>query len=85
MVKLLRYRFKSKAVDDCRPLIDMANIQMPWWCTGAAGDGSYVTIVCYLPESEDLFKYWDDAFDIESEYRDTILYTNRFAKPEWIK
>lgn len=51
---LIWYRFKTKAVDDCRPLIDMKSIQMPWWCTGYAMDDSYAIIVCYLPKGEDL-------------------------------
>lgn len=85
MEKLIRYRFKTKSVDDYRPLIDMKDIQMPWWCTSFAADESYATIVCYLPEGEDLYKYWDDAYDIELEERTEITYTDRFRKPEYIK
>lgn len=84
-MNLIRYRFKTKAVDDCRPLLDMKHIQMPWWCTGHAMDESYAIIICYLPKNEDLFKYWDDAYDIESEERNEITYTDRFAKPKWIE
>ena len=80
---MLRYRFKTKAVEDYRPLVDMATIKMPWWCTGFAGDDSYATIVCYLPEDEDLFKYWDDAYDIDRDIVDTITYSDRFPKPQW--
>lgn len=79
------YRFKTKAVDDYRPLKDMAEIQTPWWCTGTAMDDSYAIIVCYLPDDEDLYDYWDDAYDIDTEYRPEIVYTDRFIKPEWIK
>ena len=82
---MYKYRFKTKAVDDYRPLVDMKDIQMPYWCTGSATDGTYVTIVCYLPKSEDLFKYWDDAYDIDKTSADTITYTDRFPKPNWIK
>ncbi len=82
---LRRYRFKTKSVEDFRPLIDMAEIQMPWWCTGSAMDDSYMIIVCYLPADEDLKKYWDDAFDVEYDECDEIIYTSRFTKPEWIK
>ena len=85
MENLMWYRFKTKAVDDYRPLIDMAEIQMPWWCTGGAMDDSYVTIVCFLPKGEDLLKYWDDAYDIDSDERTGITYTDRFQKPDWIK
>ena len=31
---LKRYRFKTWSVDDPRPLIDLAPIKMPWWCSG---------------------------------------------------
>ena len=84
-MNLVRYRFKTKAVEDYRPLIDMKDIQMPWWCTGFAADNSYAVIVCYLPNGEDLFKYWDDAYDIDFETtRTEIAYTDRFQKPEWL-
>ena len=81
---LVWYRFKTKSVDDVRPLIDMKDIQMPYWCTGYASDDSYATIVCFLPKGEDLYKYWDDAYDIDSDERDGITYTDRFPKPDWI-
>lgn len=84
-MKLIRYRFKTKSVDDYRPLIDMKEIQMPWWCSGEAGDGSYAIIICYLPEDEELEKYWDDAYDIEYTSCEEITYTDRFPKPKWIK
>lgn len=84
-MKLYRYRFKTKSVNDWRPLIDLKNIQMPYWCTGCEMSDLYVTIVCYLPESEDLFKYWDDAYDIDKSEVDEITYTDRFPKPTWIK
>lgn len=83
-MKLYRYRFKTKAVDDWRPLIDMKDIQMPYWCTGSAMDGKYVIIICYLPEQENIFKYWDDAYDIDKTEVNEITYTGRFPKPEWI-
>lgn len=80
-----RYRFKTKSVKDFRPMIDMAPIGMPWWCTGTATNGSYCIIVCYLPNNEDLHKYWDDAYQIEVEDADRIIYTDRFPKPEWLR
>lgn len=85
MKNLIWYRFKTKSVDDYRPLIDMKDIQMPWWCTGIADDDSYAIIVCFLPKGEDLYKYWDDAYDIDSDERTGITYTDRFPKPKWIK
>lgn len=81
---LIRYRFKTKAVNDCRPLVDMKPIKMPWWCSGYAADDSYAIIVCYLPKGEDLFKYWDDAYSIDKKEVSEITYTDRFAKPKWL-
>lgn len=83
--RLAWYRFKTSSVDDYRPRADMKEIGMPWWCTGWAADGSYVIIVCYLPEDEVLSKYWDDAYDIDMEYRDEIKYSDRFPKPKWLE
>lgn len=83
--KLRRYRFKTKSVEDYRPLIDMKDIQMPWWCTGSDMDDTYVTIVCYLPEDEDLYKYWDDAYNVDYTECDEIVYNSRFRKPDYIK
>lgn len=83
MSKYIWYRFKTKAIDDCRPLKDMADIQCPWWCTGEGMD--YAIIVCYLPSNLDLKDYWDDAYDIDKEEKDEIIYSDRFGKPDWIK
>ena len=82
MSNLIKYYFKTKAVDDFRPLVDMADINMPWWCTGRGEE--FVTIICYLPNDEDLFKYWDDAYDVDIDEVDEIVYSSRFPKPSWI-
>lgn len=82
---VIKYRFKTKVVDDYRPLIDMKDIQMPWWCSGEAADSSCTIIICYLPEDEELEKYWDDAYDIKRLTCDQIKYSDRFPKPDWIK
>lgn len=78
-----RYRFKTESVDDPRPLI--FNPKYPWWCTGEAGDGSYATIVAYLPANEDLLRYWDDASDVELTTEKSIEFSGRFPKPEYFK
>ena len=81
MAKYKRYRFKSDSID-LRPVIDLAEIQMPWWCSGYdADDNAY--IICYLPYDADLLKYWPEAFDVEYEEANEIVYTDRFPKPEW--
>lgn len=81
---LLKYRFKTKSIDDYRPLIDMSEIHMPWWCTGFSIEDNAAIIVCYLPKGENLFKYWDDAFDIDTEIKTKIEYSERFPKPNWL-
>ena len=76
-----RIRFKTRA-SDIRPLKDMIKeLNMPWWCTGESAYGDYSIIVCYLPDDESLFDYWDDAYDIESEDVNEIKFTDRFPKP----
>lgn len=48
MNELMRYRFKTRAVDDYRPLVDMKDIGMPWWCTGEAFDMIPVDRIKYI-------------------------------------
>lgn len=83
MSKYKKYRFKTKALEDYRPLKNMKEIQCPWWCSGEGID--YAIIICYLPIEIDLKEYWDDAYDIDMEEVEKITYTDRFKKPDWIK
>jgi hypothetical protein len=78
-----RYRFKTYAVEDNRPLI--FNPQYPWWCSGYGEDSAseFCVIVAYLPTCEDLLKYWNDAFDVEFTKEDDITFTTRFPKPSY--
>jgi hypothetical protein len=77
--KWRRYRFSTKSVNDYRPII--FNPKYPWWCSGE--NKSSVTIIAYLPETEDLMKYWDDAEDTEFTEHDEIEFTDRFPKPDY--
>ncbi len=87
--KWKRYRFFTNSIDDYRPLI--FNAKYPYWCTGIRcgtdtktwEDVEQACIVAYLPEEEDLKKYWDDAEDIEFEVVDKIIFTSRFPKPDY--
>lgn len=81
-MKYSKLRFKTKSIEDYRPLKDMKEIQCPWWCSGEGTD--YAIIICYLPKEECLYDYWDDAYDIDQEFTDEIVYTDRFPKPDWI-
>lgn len=78
-----RHRFKTYSVEDNRPLV--FNPKFPWWCSGSSEDdkGDYDVIIAYLPIGEDLLKYWDDAFDIDSDEREEITFTDRFPKPDY--
>ena len=76
-----KYRFTTKNVEDYRPLI--FNPKYPWWCSGISGDNTYAIIICYLPKEEDLFKYWDDAKNIEITEDVEIEFNSRFPKPNW--
>ena len=53
--RLIWYRFKTKAVKDYRPLVDMKHIGMPWWCTGIAGDNSYAIVAMDAPYDPEWF------------------------------
>lgn len=74
-----RYRFKTNSIDDYRPLI--FNPEYPWWCSGQ--NGTSATIIAYLPPTENLKKYWDDAYDTDFTEHDTIEFTSRFPKPAY--
>ena len=88
MAEYIRYRFKTKSVDDPRPLKDLKTIGMPYWISGYTCDSDFnasaAIIVCYLPKDVDLKEYWDDAFEIETQERSEITYTGRFPKPGWL-
>ena len=86
-----RYRFKTKSVDDPRPLKSLKPLGVPYWITGYEQDGNFNTsaavIVCYLPSDIDiaLSEFWDDAYDVVETPCEEITYTSRFPKPEWLK
>ena len=76
-----RYRFKTKHTGDYRPLI--FNPKYPWWCTGSGED--YAIIVAYLPPTEKLEDYWEDADFVEYDPMDRIIFNERFPKPEYFE
>lgn len=84
-MKWRRYRFYTNSVEDYRPLI--FNPKYPYWCTGYGVGNDFkcssAIIVAYLPKGEDLYKYWDDAYNVDEEERDEITFTDRFPKPDY--
>jgi hypothetical protein len=81
----IRHRFKTYAIDDYRPII--FNPKYPWWCSGYGEDpkGERAIIIAYLPDGENLYDYWDDAFDTESAEEEQITFSSRFPKPEYFE
>lgn len=77
--KWVRYRFKTKEVNDPRPLI--FNPRYPWWLSGQSDVGC--VIIMWLPQGEKLKHYYDDAYDIEESVYDKIEFTSRFSKPDY--
>jgi hypothetical protein len=80
-----RYRFKTNAVEDYRPLV--SDPRFPWWCSGHGMNGDFEifdsTIIAWLPFDEPVEKYWDDAHDIEFTEHEVIQFYDRLAKPTW--
>ena len=78
----IRYRFSTR-YDDYRPAI--FNPAYPWWCTGGGEDnkGEFSIIIAYLPKAEDLMNYWDDAYDINKVEKESIVFSERFPKPDY--
>lgn len=78
-MKWKRYRFKTYSIEDYRPII--FNEKYPWWCSGYGDDNA--VIIAWLPSEEDLYKYWDDAFDVDFTDEDEIVFSDRFPKPDY--
>ena len=78
-MKWIRYRLYTKALDDYRPLL--FNAGYPWWCSGTSSE--HAVIIAWLPEGEDIYKYWDDATDITTDECDEISFSGRFPEPSW--
>jgi hypothetical protein len=79
-----RFRFQTHSADDPRPLV--FNAGFPWWCSGYDSSDNSAIIIAYLPKSESLFTYWDDAFDVAAEMApDGPKFSDRFPRPDWYR
>jgi hypothetical protein len=94
-----RYRFYTKSVQDERPLIfdarypwwcsgysignDIITINQASKQNPFKRSNDYVVIIAYLPSEEDLFKYWDDAYNIDFTEETEIQFSDRFPKPDY--
>ena len=66
---------------DFRPI--KGPIKYPYWCTGQKSD-SFV-IVAYADSIEQIEELWPEAYNIEANEVQEIVFTTRFQKPEWYK
>ena len=81
---MIRARFYIKFKDcdsDFRPI--NWPIKYPYWCTGQNSD-SFV-IVAYADSIEQIEELWPEAYNIEANEVQEIVFTTRFQKPEWYK
>ena len=78
---MIRARFKTKSVDDPRPVV--WPIKHPYWVSGE-GDG-YAIIVAYADNRAEVKRLWPDAYDIDADpCKDgDYSFTGRFPKPKW--
>lgn len=77
---MIRARFKADP-GDYRPVKWPA--PGPFWCSGSAGDGSYSIVIAYAKDEDQIREYWPEARDIDAEEKDKIIFTDRFARPDW--
>ena len=77
-----RWRFCTRS-EDFRPIV--FNPSYPWWCSGEGEDeqGGFAVVVAFLPTTEKLETYWDDAFDIDVQEHDAVTFSERFARPKY--
>lgn len=75
----IRYRFHSSSIDDPRPIIWPP--KGPYWVSGEGDD--YAILIAYLPEGVPLTDFWPEATNVDSQERDSITFTDRFARPSW--
>lgn len=74
-----RCRFHANP-DDYRPVTFPP--PGPYWCSGS-GDG-YSIVIAYFEDPERITEFWPEATEIDvDDGCDTMLFTDRFPKPEW--
>lgn len=78
---MIRARFKANG-EDWRPV--KFPPPHPCWCTGYAGDESYSIVVAYADNEDQILEYWPEASEIDAEEVSEYVFTDRFAKPDWL-
>lgn len=77
---MIRARFKANA-DDWRPV--KWPPPGPCWCTGYAGDESHSIVVAYAENEDQIREFWPEAADIDASDEREIVFTDRFARPDY--
>ncbi len=86
-MKWKRYRFYTES-KDYRPVIGPP--PGPYWCSGYAMAvpedlPDKTVLIAYIPEGEDLLKWWPEAEVDDFTEETEITFTSRFPRPDWWK
>jgi Ni/Co efflux regulator RcnB len=73
-----RHRFYTSS-EDYRPI--KWPPPGPYWCSGETDDA--FILIAYIPQNVKLEDYWPEAERAEFTDEDEIIFSDRFAKPDW--
>jgi hypothetical protein len=74
----IRARFHAN-LEDSRPITFPP--PGPFWETGFGED--YAIVVAYVRDEAQITEFWPEATHIDAQEVDEIVFTDRFAKPDW--
>ena len=77
---MIRARFYTDE-DDFRPV--EWPIKYPYWRSGETHRANI--LIAYADSVEDIKRLWPEAYQIEWDEVDEIVFTSRFPKPDWYK
>ena len=77
---MIRARFRQPTAD-YRPVV--WPIKHPYWCTGTGGDGAAI-LVAYADDITEIKTLWPEAYAIDVDEVDGYVFSERFAKPDWL-
>lgn len=77
---MIRARFYTDEYD-FRPI--EWPIKYPYWRSGETYGANI--LIAYADSVEDIKRLWPEAYQIEWDEVDEIVFTSRFPKPDWYK
>jgi hypothetical protein len=77
---MLRARFQAN-YEDYRPV--KWPPPGPYWCSGYAGDETYSIVIAYINNEDEIIEFWPEASAIDVDEVKEIIFTERFACPDW--